>query len=230
MAVISVIVPAFNERKALEGVVAGLRAELPDAQIVVVDDGSTDGTGKLCAGMEAVHNVDCVLLEKNAGKTAAFARGLERVRGEEIVLFESDGQYEPRDVKRLVERLKEFEVVNGVRTERAEGARRELISRLFSLFQGLTVGLKVKDVNSGLKAFRKETAEELFAEEMLERFNAHRAYHRFVLAVAHSLGHSIGEVPISHYNRKGGKSYLSPWKTPLRTLATFLKLLEWRLS
>lgn len=227
---LSIIVPAHNEEAALMSVVADLRATHPKAEIVIVNDGSSDNTGKICAGLVSDGNVKCVNLEKNHGKTVAFAKGLKVAKGESLVMFESDGQYDPKDIAQMVEKLKNFDVVNGVRMKRIEGGLRAIMSDTHTILQKILFGVPVRDVNSGLKAFRREAALALFSEKILRELNGLKSYHRIMLSVAGKLGYTVGEASVHHYARKGGKSYISPFKTPLLTLATFIKLIFWQKS
>lgn len=222
---ISVIVPAFNESEALPEVVEGLLGL--DAEIVLVDDGSTDSTPELLPVFEK-QGVKCLRLEKNVGKTEAFAKGIEVSGGDKIVLFESDGQYEPDDVRLIANKLESFDIANGVRVNRSDTTFRKLMSGVYGFLQRAIFGLKSGDANSGIKGFRREVAEKLFSESMLSALNGHRSYHRIVLSVAQKMGYRVGNVEVKHYPRKGGKSYISPLRSTYRTLATFIKLALWK--
>jgi len=225
--VISVILPAFNEESALPGVISGLKKELPRAEIIVVDDGSTDGTERICGELKGEYGIKCVRLKRNRGKTVAFAEGLRKSHGDKVILFESDGQYDAADAARVAKKLDEFDVVNGVRTKREDAFYRKVLSKVHNIIQRRAFGLSIRDANSGLKGFKRPVAMRLFSDGMLEKFNRNRSYHRIALSVAAKLGYSVGWVDVSHFPRKGGKSYISPIRTPVDTALTFARLAAW---
>jgi glycosyltransferase involved in cell wall biosynthesis len=161
---VSVVLPAYNERANLAELVPETAKVLADAgltyEVVVVDDGSTDGTAGLMADLRSPEVV-YVRLRRNAGKSAALSAGLARARGETIVLMDADGQDDPREIPRL---LAEFDgpdgvdLVTGRRAVRNDRFVKRQTSRIYNGVTSRVTGVPGRDFNSGLKAMRRELA------------------------------------------------------------------------
>jgi glycosyltransferase involved in cell wall biosynthesis len=200
---ISVIMPAYNEVENIDGCINGVVEALSKNgepfEIIVVDDGSTDGTPERVRKL--LETEDKVLLvghPHNMGKTEAIKSGLARASGNIIVLMDADQQYDPNDIPRLVHSIgRGYDAVNGRREKRKDSFTKTLPSKAFNRIASAAFGLDVKDFNSGLKAFRRE---------VLEKSDLKGDYHRYVLAIAKGNGYRVSEIPISHYPRKYGKS------------------------
>ena len=150
---VTVIIPAYNEAGAVGDVVAGLIARYPDYEIIVVNDGSSDDTGQLAeaAGARVIRH------DWNKGYGAALRTGIRAAHGVAVCFFDADGQHEAEDVGRLVAELDTYDMVVGARTQdsHAPVARRpgKLVLRAFA---DAMLGTKVPDVNSGLRAFKRD--------------------------------------------------------------------------
>ena len=148
---ISVVIPAYNEREAIAGVIEVLRAAANWHEIIVVDDGSHDGTGEQAAAAGAT----VVRHAYNIGNGAAVKNGIRRATGEYILIVDADGQHPPEDALRLVSRLGEFDMVIGARSAatQASHARRAgngLLNRLASYMSGRDI----PDLTSGFRGAR----------------------------------------------------------------------------
>jgi glycosyltransferase involved in cell wall biosynthesis len=211
---VSVILPAYNERANLAELVPETVAVLADTgltfEVIVVDDGSTDGT----AGLMAQHRVPEVVyirLRRNAGKSAALSTGLARARGERIVLMDADGQDDPREIPRLLDRLDglspggvdsvdgtdEVDLVTGRRAIRHDRFVKRQTSRIYNGVTSRVTGVAGRDFNSGLKAMRRDLATglELYGE-----------LHRYIPVLAVWRGFRVGEVDVAHHTRRHGES------------------------
>jgi dolichol-phosphate mannosyltransferase len=153
------VVPAFNAAPTVPGVVAGLHASLPGAFVVVIDDGSTDGT------TEAVHGLAdaTVRFHENRGKGAALRVGLARAleRGcQSIVTIDADGQHDPRDAPRLLDALGAADLAVGARRRVPGGMPlgRRITNRLSAAAVARCVGQPVADAQSGFRAMRADVA------------------------------------------------------------------------
>jgi glycosyltransferase involved in cell wall biosynthesis len=152
-ATVSVVIPAFNEGPVIADVVKALAEAGPWHEIIVVDDGSSDDTGKHAAAAGAL----VVRHPYNKGNGAAVKSGIRKAAGEYILIIDGDGQHSPLDAQRLVARLGEYDLVIGARTTstQATQARRVGNSALNSLASYLT-DRDIPDLTSGFRAARRE--------------------------------------------------------------------------
>ena len=150
---VTVIIPALNEAGAIGQVVSDLIVRYPQYEILVVDDGSRDGTGALAAAAGA----RVVQHEWNKGYGASLRTGCHHAHGDVVVCFDGDGQHDPDDVQRLVSEIGPHDMAVGAR---ARDSYEPLIRRpgkcLLVAFANFLAGVKIPDVNSGLRAFKRD--------------------------------------------------------------------------
>ncbi len=153
---VSIVVPAFNEALAIGGVVAGLKEACPEHEIIVVDDGSTDGTSETIAN---VSQIRIIRHKVNSGYGSAWKTGIRAAAGDVLVFFDGDGQFDPADVERLVRRLRE-EDLDMVVGARVGSGHTPVFRRPGKWLLGETANFltkqKISDLNCGLRAVRKE--------------------------------------------------------------------------
>jgi glycosyltransferase involved in cell wall biosynthesis len=201
--VISVVVPVHNEERS----VALLLDELDSAlqpletpwETVFVDDGSTDGSYAALTRLHAARdNVTVVRLRRNFGKAAALAAGFAQAQGDVIVTIDGDLQDDPAEIPRLLVKLEEgFDLVSGWKSRRRDPLRRRVLSRLFNTVAGWVSGVRLHDINCGLKAYRAEVVRGL---------RLYGELHRFIPVLAHHRGYRITELPVNHRPREHGRS------------------------
>lgn len=202
---ITVVIPAQNEEKTVGNVIRGVRKELPQAQIVVVDDGSTDGTYGICkkAGVVIIRH------RKNLGLGKSIREGLEKATGT-AVLIDADGECDPMDIGKLLERLKKYDMVLGSRFL-GKKPEMELVHKLgnvvFSGLVSLIIGQKITDAQTGLRALNVKARKKI-------RLTGGYTYTQEMIILAKKNGLSIGEVPASYERRKYGESRIA--KNPFR--------------
>jgi glycosyltransferase involved in cell wall biosynthesis len=198
---LSVIVPVFNEEPAVEELHGRLRAAAGrDAEILFVDDGSTDGTRRILLGLQEQDPLLRVIgFRRNFGKSVALAAAFRRARGEVLVTLDGDLQDDPAEVPRLVRMLEEedLDLVGGWRRRRRDPPWKVLGSRLFNFIVSVTGGVRFRDINCGLKALRRRVIEEISLAS---------GYHRFVPLLAHWKGFRVGETEVVHHPRRHGRS------------------------
>lgn len=200
---VSVVVPLLNEGVTLERLYRELDAALSPAglewEVVFVDDGSTDGSYRELVRLHAAHlNVRVVRLRRNFGKAAALAAGIEVASGEIVVTMDADLQDDAAEIPNLVAKLDEgFDVVSGWKCDRHDPLVRRLASRVYNGVTRLATGVKLHDMNCGLKACRAE---------VFEHVRLYGERHRFVPVLAHHLGFSVTELPVNHRARVNGRS------------------------
>ena len=168
-------------------------------EVVFVDDGSRDGTHGALARLHAgAPNVRVVRLRRNAGKAAALDAGFREVEGEIVVTIDGDLQDDPAEIPRLLAKLDEgYDLVTGWKTRRNDPLTRRVLSRVFNSVTGRLSGVRLHDMNCGLKAFRVEVAREL---------DLYGELHRFVPVLAHDLGFRVTELAVNHRPRQHGRS------------------------
>jgi glycosyltransferase involved in cell wall biosynthesis len=200
---LSVVVPLLNEEATLEGLYRELEAALAAAglewEVVFVDDGSTDGSYRELVRLHAAHlNVRVVRLRRNFGKAAALAAGIEVASGDVIVTMDADLQDDPAEIPNLLARLDDgFDVVSGWKCDRHDPFVRRFVSRIYNTATRLATGVRLHDMNCGLKAYRAE---------VFEHVRLYGERHRFVPVLAHHLGFSVTELPVNHRPRMNGSS------------------------
>jgi glycosyltransferase involved in cell wall biosynthesis len=216
--VISVVVPVYDEERSVELLFGELQAALDPRhepwEAVFVDDGSTDGSWAALTRLHAANDdVRVVRLRRNFGKAAALAAGFEVAAGERIVTIDADLQDDPGEIPRLLAKLDEgFDLVAGWKVHRRDPVSRRLLSRLFNWTASRVSGIRLHDMNCGLKAMRAET---------VRGMGLYGELHRFVPVLAHYDGYRVGELPVNHRPREHGRSRYGPE----RYLRGFLDLL-----
>lgn len=201
---LSIVVPIYNERENVaplhEALTYALRALARPYEIVLVDDGSRDGTRDVLRSLAASDpHLRLVMFRRNYGQTPAMAAGFRACRGHIIVSMDGDLQNDPADIGRLVERLEQgYDVVCGWRRHRQDRvATRLLPSRIANVLIARVTGARIHDTGCSLKAYRSWVVRSL---------HLYSDMHRFLAALGVGLGARITEVPVRHHPRRAGKS------------------------
>jgi len=201
---VSVVVPLYNEKDNL----ADLHQQLSSAlvslgrsfEIVLVDDGSSDGTREGLLELEARDpRVRAVLLRRNFGQTAAFSAGFDRSRGDVVVTSDGDLQNDPADIPALVAKLEaeDLDMVCGWRRRRRDPLSKRIPSFFANRLISWATGVKLHDYGCSLKVMRAEVSRGL---------RLYGEMHRFIPAVASWMGVSLAELPVGHRPRTRGRS------------------------
>lgn len=202
---LSVVVPLYNEEGSLphliEQLLAALRPLGRNFELVLVDDGSRDGTAAVLQDhVERIPELVAVLLRRNYGQTAAMAAGFDASRGEVIITLDGDLQNDPADIPLLLERLEcgQLDLVSGWRHQRQDNRISRLLpSLLANRLIARVTGVRLHDYGCSLKAYRRE---------VLADMNLYGELHRFLPALAFIEGARIGEVQVNHRPRRYGQS------------------------
>ena len=200
---ISVVVPLFNEAGSVRQLAGELDAVLTDLgqswEAIFVDDGSTDGTfeelRRVCQEHQAFR---AIRMRKNFGKSAALAAGFDAARGSVVVTMDGDLQDNPQEIPRLLAKLDEgFDLVSGWKETRRDPLSRRVASRLFNVITGWISGVRLRDMNCGIKAYRADVVRgvPLYGE-----------LHRFIPVLAHHRGYRVAELSVDHRQRVHGRS------------------------
>jgi dolichol-phosphate mannosyltransferase len=199
---VSVIVPVYNEVAHVDELLQAIHASPVKKEIIIVDDGSTDGTREKLRSMPLANDVSVVFHERNCGKGAAIRTALAYARGEYVLIQDSDLEYDPQDYAALLRPLEQREanVVYGVRPDRPErGLRFFLGAKLLTHLTNLLYGAGIHDEATCYKVFRRS----LLADVRLEcrRFE----FCPEVTAKLCRMGEKIAEVPIAYVPRSAGE-------------------------
>ena len=200
---VSVVVPAYNEADSLPELVDRVRNALTPRvrawEILIIDDGSTDGTREVLKSIAArVPELRYRSFLRNYGKSAALAVGFETAQGDRIITMDADLQDDPDEIPMLLDKLDQgWDLVSGWKQSRQDPITKTMPSRLFNAVTGSVSGLRLHDFNCGLKAYRGEVVRDL---------PVYGELHRFLPAVAHWRGYRVTELPVKHHARRHGSS------------------------
>jgi glycosyltransferase involved in cell wall biosynthesis len=212
---ISAVLPAYNEESALAGTVAGLRSVLERLgrpfEIIVVDDGSTDGTPAVADGLSrADPAVRVVHHPHNEGYGAALKSGFAAARQAWVFLMDSDGQFDPAELPGFVDEASRADFVVGYRIDRADPPHRKLFAKAWAMMMRLLLGIRARDVDCAFKLMRRS----YLAAMPLEAGGAFLSAE--MLAKARRLGAQFAERPVKHLPRRGGRQTGGSIKVLLR--------------
>jgi glycosyltransferase involved in cell wall biosynthesis len=201
---VSFVIPVYNEEDNL----AELHRQITQAidrlgrltEVVFVDDGSTDGSFEKLRNIQAADSrVRVIRLRRNFGQTAALSAGFDHARGDIIVTLDADLQNDPDDVPILLEQIDEgYDIVRGWRQKRKDKfVSRRLPSKIANWIISWITHVKLHDYGCTLKAFRSE---------IVKNIKLYGEMHRFIPAIASTMGVTVAEVPVNHRPRTRGKS------------------------
>ena len=202
----SIIIPFYNEEECVQSVLEEVRACQPGAEIIAVDDGSSDQTWNLICSVESVAGLR---LTENRGQSAAMYVGMRAAAGDVIVLMDGDGQNDPADIDRLVGLLGQdgVDVACGQRVKRRDSWSRRAASKAANIIRRSILSDGISDTGCSLKAFRRE------AVDLLVPFNG---LHRYLPAIFKHAGLRLAETPVNHRSRMQGVSKYTNWNRALR--------------
>lgn len=201
---VSIVIPLYNEVDSLEMLYERVLPLLDDwdrcYELILVDDGSRDGTRDMLRELHAQDNrVQVVLLRRNFGQTAAFTAGFDHANGDVIVTMDGDLQNDPADIPMLLDKMEEgYDIVSGWRIDRQDKlVTRKLPSQAANKLISKLTGVELHDYGCSLKAYKRD---------VIEGINLYGEMHRFIPALASWMGVKVAEVPVNHSARQFGES------------------------
>lgn len=201
---VSIVAPIYNEIESIPHLLDAIAATFASTdlsyEIILVDDGSTDGSADLLR-QEAGQRPDLktIILRRNYGQTAAMAAGFNHARGDIIATLDADLQNDPADIPMLIAQLDQgYDLVSGWRKNRQDKALTRLLPSKIAnwLIRGIT-GVRIHDYGCSLKVYRAELVADM---------NLYGELHRFLPALAYIEGARISEMPVRHHARRFGSS------------------------
>jgi glycosyltransferase involved in cell wall biosynthesis len=221
---LSVVIPAYNEKETIREIVARVHAVPIEKEIVIVDDGSTDGTREILADLDGKNGIRVFLQPVNRGKGAAIARGFQESRGDIVVIQDADLEYDPAEYPKLVHPIESgnADVVYGSRFL-GGGERRVLYfwhtvgNRILTLISNMLTNLNLTDMETCYKVFRREVVRSITIES--PRFGLEPE----ITAKIARRGYRVYEVPISYYGRTYEEGKKIGFKDAVSAIWTMLK-------
>ncbi|AOZ95488.1 Glycosyltransferase involved in cell wall bisynthesis [Butyrivibrio hungatei DSM 14810] len=217
---ISVVVPVFNE----EGNIANLHKEIKDVcekneydyEIIFVNDGSSDGTDKVCRTLRPLKYIK---MRKNFGQTAAMDAGIKAATKDLIVTMDGDGQNDPADIPNMIKYMEDndVDVVSGWRKNRKDTFMKRFVSRGANLLRYMLVHDGIHDSGCSLKVYKKEC---------FKGVNLYGEQHRFIPAILKIKGFTVGEVVVNHRARTSGYTKYN-WKRTIKGFVDMISVWFW---
>lgn len=228
----SVVVPVYNERDNLEPLLAAVRPVMERLgrpfEVVLVDDGSSDGSGELLNRLAAADpRVKVLHFERNCGQSAAFDAGFRHAAGEVVITLDADLQSDPADIPALLPYLESVDAVVGIRRQRRDSAWKRFSSWFANGVRNRLTREDIVDTGCPLKVMRAEA---------IKSVRNWRGSHRFYPTLLRMHGYTVRQVPVSHRPRTAGASKYGTWDRAWSGLRDALGVrwlqdrhLDWRL-
>lgn len=199
---LSVVVPIYNEEENIrllyETIINSMRGQLEHFEIILVNDGSTDGSFQILENIARQDTrVHIIHFEKNYGQTTAIFAGMKKAAGKYIALMDADLQTNPVDIFTLYPYLDEYDFINGRRKIRQDSFVKKISSKIGNSIRNFITNDSIQDTGCPMKLFKSELTNSLFLFEGM---------HRFLPTLAKMNGYSVIEIPVSHTKRKFGTS------------------------
>ena len=222
---ISVVVPVYNEEENLPVLIPEIAEVLRPLgktyEMIFVDDGSKDHSRRLLKEMVPQYPQIRILgFKKNCGETAAGAAGLKEARGEIVITIDADLQNDPKDIPRMLEYLKDYDVVTGWRQKREDSWVKRITSRIANRVRNSLSGEEIQDSGCTFRAYKREC---------LQDIKLYKGMHRFIPTLVKMEGYRVIEIPIAHHPRKFGVSKYTTWNRMWRAFVDLLAV-KWMKS
>ncbi len=213
---VTIAMPAFNERDGIAAVIRAVQAEVPEAEVLVVDDASRDDTAAVAeaAGARVVRH------PYNKGNGASIKTAIRSANGDVLLIIDADGQHNPADISRLLEYMDRYDMAVTVRSQASHASRTRGIGNwLIARFASYVAGMEFLDLTSGFRAMRIEAIRE-FAHLLPNRYS----WPTTSLLCFAKAGYSIKFVPIEARRRSGGKSGQKLFQNGFKFLTIILRI------
>ncbi|AKB80906.1 Glycosyltransferase [Methanosarcina barkeri 3] len=197
---LSIVIPVFNEGENVGELYNQLNVVLSrlgkTSEIIFVDDGSIDDTLKKLKAIKD-NRVKIVGFQRNYGKAAALSCGFKKSQGDFVITMDGDLQDDPKEIPRFFEKLEEYDMVSGWKSKRQDPISKTIPSKFFNALTRCITGVKIHDFNCGFKGYRNY---------VVKNVRLYGEFHRYIPALAHWRGYTVGEIEVEHHPRVHGKS------------------------
>ena len=221
---VSVVMPVFNEAATIGAIVDRVRGAVPDAELVIVDDGSSDGTREILEQLSHHEGITICRHERNWGKGAALRTGFKAVTGDVVLIQDADLEYDPNEYPQVLTPILEdrADVVYGSRfsagrPDRAVYFWHYMGNRSLTLLSNVFTGLRLTDMETCYKAFRRDVVDRLVIKE--DRFGVEPE----ITARVARMKCRVREVGISYYGRTFREGKKIGWIDGLRAIWCIIK-------
>lgn len=201
---VSIVIPVYNEAESLaelyQKIADTFQRESYDFEVIFTDDGSTDSSPEIEQKIAGEHeNVQLARFKKNRGKAAALNEGFARARGQYVATIDADLQDDPTAIPDMLRQIGEQDVdlISGWKQNRQDRFIKKYTSRIFNFVTRKLTGIRLHDMNNGLKVYKSE---------VVKSIDLYGELHRFIPVLAKHQGYSSGEMKVRHFPRKHGKT------------------------
>jgi glycosyltransferase involved in cell wall biosynthesis len=201
---VSIVIPLLNEEESLRELFSHIKETMRQTnkrfEVVFIDDGSTDKSFKVLTELHAAHpdTIKVICFRRNFGKSAALSAGFKEAKGDYVITMDADLQDDPKEIPLLIEALGDsYDLVSGWKKKRHDSTVFTLPSRIANAVTSKLTGLRIHDLNCGLKVYRNEVVKEL---------KIYGDLYRYIPILVHQAGFKVGEKVVQHHPRKFGRS------------------------
>ncbi|MBN1397453.1 MAG: glycosyltransferase family 2 protein [Bacteroidetes bacterium] len=201
---ISLVIPLLNEEESLMELFSHIKETMrkisKSYEVIFIDDGSTDKSFKILSALHSENPsvVKAIRFRRNYGKSAALSAGFKEAKGELIITMDADLQDDPEEIPLLIDALgSSYDLVSGWKKKRHDSAVFTIPSRIANALTSKLTGLRIHDLNCGLKIYRQEVVKEL---------KIYGDLYRYIPILVHQAGFRVGEKTVHHHPRKYGRS------------------------
>jgi glycosyltransferase involved in cell wall biosynthesis len=218
-------VPVYNEEENLSVLIPQIAEVLKPLgktyEMIFVDDGSKDHSRRLLKEMVLQYPQIRILgFKKNCGETAAGAAGIKEARGGIIITIDADLQNDPKDIPKMLDYLKEYDMVTGWRQKREDSWVKRITSKIANRIRNSLSGEEIQDSGCTFRAYKREC---------LQNLKLYKGMHRFIPTLVKMEGYRVTEIPIAHHPRKFGVSKYTTWNRMWRAFIDLLAV-KWMKS
>lgn len=213
---VTIAMPAYNEGHAIAGVIAAVQAQVPGAEVLVIDDASSDDT----AATARAAGARVISQPYNKGNGAAIKTAIRNCRGDVLLIIDADGQHDPADIPRLLQHMDRYDMVVSVRSQESHASRtRSVGNRLLARFASYVAQMEFADLTSGFRAMRTDVIRE-FVHLLPNRYS----WPTTSLLCFAKAGYSIRFVPIAALRRTGGRSQQKLFRNGFKFMTIILRI------